>query len=53
MAGTGTRSLVPSAMVGPVNEFVGMLTFSRDTFVALGTSIARGRFPVAEMVIQT
>ena len=53
MSESSTRSLVPSAVTAPMKEFVAMIRFSADTFAALGRSIVGGRFPVAEMVIQT
>ncbi|TYL52080.1 ABC transporter permease [Nocardioides sp. BGMRC 2183] len=52
MSAHGTRSL-PSVVTGPLGELIGMLSFGRQTFVAFGRSLAAGRFPVAEMVVQT
>jgi phospholipid/cholesterol/gamma-HCH transport system permease protein len=41
------------AVRGPVAETAGMIRFARRTFVATGRSIAEGRFPLAEAVVQT
>lgn len=48
-----SSSRVLPALAAPATEVYRMVDFARATFVATGRSIANGRFPVAEMVVQT
>ena len=52
MSASSSQRVLP-LLRGPLGELVGMVTFARKVFGAIGTSIAARRFPVAETVVQT
>ncbi|HJQ05684.1 MAG TPA: ABC transporter permease [Nocardioides sp.] len=50
---SGGSPAVPAALRGPLGEVTGLVRFTRRTMIATGRSIAGGRFPLAEAVVQT